>query len=158
MWITPDGREIRIGDKGLGLKEPFRVSQDQPLARRLGGQLPEVGLFADPNSEELVPLKGTYQVVIRGLTFEDDSFIETAEVIIYGTVHGLFGTDHMRRDLIVPILWGAPVALAFGLTAAVGINILTVVIAATGVWFGGIVDGIMLSISPLRGSCRPCSR
>jgi ABC-type dipeptide/oligopeptide/nickel transport system permease subunit len=49
----------------------------------------------------------------------------------------LAGTDHRRRDLMLSLLWGAPVALAFGLLAAVGTSVSTMVIAAVGVWFGG---------------------
>jgi peptide/nickel transport system permease protein len=58
-------------------------------------------------------------------------------------VHGLAGTDHRRRDLTVALLWGMPVALAFGLLAAVGTTVTTLVIAATGVWFGGWVDALI---------------
>ena len=36
-------------------------------------------------------------------------------------VFGLAGTDHLRRDLTLALMWGMPVALAFGLLAAVGI-------------------------------------
>jgi peptide/nickel transport system permease protein len=58
-------------------------------------------------------------------------------------VHGLAGTDHQRRDLMVALLWGTPVALAFGLIAAVGTTLTTLVIAAFGVWFGGWVDALL---------------
>jgi peptide/nickel transport system permease protein len=147
LWITPDGREYRLKDMGISAQENYRIIQDESLQRRLGGLPPAKGLFADPNSEELIPLKGTYQIVIRGITFEEDSTIDKAELIVYGTVFGLFGTDHMRRDLRVPMLWGAPVALAFGLTATIGVNLLTVIIAATGAWYGGIIDGIIQRVT-----------
>ncbi|MFH1906864.1 MAG: hypothetical protein ABIL11_05720, partial [Chloroflexota bacterium] len=86
LWITPDGREIRIGDFGVSKKMTYRMSQDEKLKRRLGG-LPAVqGLFADPNSETPVPLKGTYQLLINGVSFEQDSNIE-AEFVFYGQVY-----------------------------------------------------------------------
>ncbi len=50
------------------------------------------------------------------------------------------GTDHLRRDLMVALLWGTPVALAFGLVAALGTTITTMAIAAIATWFGGWVD------------------
>ena len=59
-----------------------------------------------------------------------------AKLIVYGQLHGLAGTDHRRRDITVALLWGAPIALAFGFLAAVGSTATTMVIAAFGVWWG----------------------
>jgi peptide/nickel transport system permease protein len=41
---------------------------------------------------------------------------------------------------MVALLWGTPIALAFGLLAALGTTITTMIIAAVGTWFGGWVD------------------
>lgn len=144
-WVTPDGREIRIGDVTLRPSETFRISQETRLERRLGGLPPEVGLFADPGDRSKV-VKGRYELRIDGLVFEEGSDIE-ARFVAYGQVHGLAGTDHRRRDLIVALLWGAPIALAFGLLAAVGTTITTMIIAAVGVWFGGFVDAAIQRIT-----------
>ena len=146
LWITPDGREIRIGDFGVSKKMTYRMSQDEKLKRRLGGLPPVQGLFADPNSETPVPLKGTYQVVINGVSFEQDSNID-AEFVFYGQVYGLAGTDHLRRDLMVGLLYGAPIALAFGLLAALGTSLLTMIIAAVGTWYGSWVDELIQRIT-----------
>ena len=59
------------------------------------------------------------------------------------------GTDHLRRDLSVALLWGIPIALAFGLLAAVGTTILTMFIAAAGVWYGGWVDELIQRITEI---------
>jgi peptide/nickel transport system permease protein len=75
----------------------------------------------------------------RGVLFEEDAELE-ADLVVYGRVHGLAGTDHQRRDLMVALLWGTPVALAFGLLAAVGTTITTLVIAAAGRLVRGWVD------------------
>lgn len=146
LWRTPDGREIRIVDLGINAQETYRFSTDERLERRLGGVPSEIGLFADPNSpdpENPIPLKGTYQLVIDGLIFEDNSELIEAEFILHGTVHGLFGTDNIRRDIGVALLWGTPVALMFGLLASLGTGIITMIIAAVGVWFGGWVDELI---------------
>ena len=37
-----------------------------------------------------------------------------------GKCSGWLGPTSYRRDLMVPLLWGAPVALAFGLIASLG--------------------------------------
>lgn len=144
-WITPDGRDIRVGDVTLRAAETLRISQDTRLERRLGGLVPEVGLFADP-ADPSRPLKGRYQLLVEGLVFEEAADID-ARLIVFGQVHGWAGTDHRRRDLGVALLWGAPIALAFGLLAAVGTIVTTMFIAALGVWFGGWIDATIQRIT-----------
>jgi peptide/nickel transport system permease protein len=146
---TPDGRTIRIGDLATSKKETYRISQDDALIRRLGGMHPHIGLLADPNSpdpEHPLVLKGTYTLHVSALQFEPDSDSD-AELVVMGTVSGWAGTDHLRRDLLLPLMWGTPIALIFGLVASGGISVLTMVIAAIGGWFGGVVDAIIQRIT-----------
>lgn len=157
-WITPDGREIPINKFTLRLWETYQLSQDDAFVRKLikyvpegvnfrqQELIPEKVLFLDPQKETPTPLKGDYTLIIRGTTFEAESDIDVT-FVSYGKLYGLAGTDHYRRDLMVALLWGAPVALAFGLLAALGTTITTMVIAAIGTWFGGIVDGIIQRIT-----------
>ncbi len=145
-WITPDGRELRVGDFGVEKRMTYRISQDEKLKRRLGGVIPMNGLFADPASEAGAPLKGTYQLVINGISFEPNSTLE-AEYVFFGQVFGLAGTDHQRRDLTLPLLYGVPIALAFGLLAALGTSVMTMIIAAVGAWYGGWVDELIQRIT-----------
>lgn len=150
-WYTPDGRELRVSDFGVNSRQTYRVSQDERLKRRLGGLAPEVGLFADPNSPDPanpVPLKGTYQIKIAAITFEPDSDLN-AEFVLQGQLAGWAGTDHLRRDLMIPLLWGTPVALAFGLVASLGTGLLTMIIAAFGVWYAGWVDELIQRITEI---------
>ena len=146
-WLTPDGREIRISAVSLEKEQThYRISQDERLQRKLKGLYPQVGLFADPNSEEPIPLKGTYQLKVEALVFEPEADVD-AEFVLYGKVAGWAGTDHRRRDLSIALLWGTPIALSFGLLAAVGTTITTMIIAAVGVWMGGWVDELIQRIT-----------
>ncbi|GAB4497833.1 MAG: ABC transporter permease [Anaerolineales bacterium] len=147
-WITPDGRELRIGDFGVSKRMTYRLSQDAKLKRRLGNVAPMTGLFADPNSETGKPLKGTYQLVINSVAFEPGSSLH-AEFVFFGQVFGWAGTDHLRRDLTLPLLYGVPIALAFGLLAAFGTSVLTMIIAAVGAWYGGWVDELIQRITEI---------
>lgn len=147
-WLTPDGREVRVGDFGIKTSQTYRLAQDTKLTRRLGGLTAEKGLFAQPDSDPPVPLKGRYTLQIEGYTFEPGGDVN-AELVLYGQLHGIAGTDHLRRDLLVALLWGTPVALAFGLLAAVGTTITTMVIAAFGAWFGGWVDELIQRITEI---------
>jgi peptide/nickel transport system permease protein len=147
MWLTPDGREIRMSSVSLEkTRTHYRISQDERLQRKLKGLMPEIGLFADPNFEEPTPLKGTYQLQVNALVFEPGADID-AEFLMFGKVAGWAGTDHRRRDLSIALLWGTPIALSFGLLAAVGTTITTMIIAAVGVWMGGWVDEMIQRIT-----------
>jgi len=139
---TPDGREIRIADFAVSATQTYIFSQDSRLERRLGGVAPRKGIFLLPESASEKPLKGLYTLNLKILTFEKDSDVD-AEFILYGNVAGWAGTDHLRRDLGIALLWGTPVALSFGLLAAMGTTITTMIIAAVGVWYGGWVDALI---------------
>jgi peptide/nickel transport system permease protein len=144
VWLTPDGRKIRIDDFGLSPKQNLRFSQNQRLLQRLKGEDPMKALFQDPKTGAIV--KGVYQLQISGTTFEPGSDID-AQFVFHGRLYGLAGTDNQRRDLTVPLLWGAPVALIFGLAASLGTLVLTMIIAAIGTWYGGWVDELIQRIT-----------
>jgi peptide/nickel transport system permease protein len=145
-WHTPDGREFRLGDVIATGEDAYRFAYDDRLLRRLDGIAPEEALFADPTAETLTPLKGEYELRVSGLMFEEPMELD-AEFIIYGQVHGLAGTDGRRRDLMIAVLWGTAVALAFGLLAAVGTTLSTMFLAALGAWFGGWLDALLQRIT-----------
>lgn len=145
-WITPDGRTIKIADMAANSKLTLRFSQDQKLQKRLKTENVMQAIFADPESSTQATLKGQYQLVIKGTTFEKDATLD-AEFVLHGELFGLAGTDKYRRDLLLPLLYGTPIALAFGLLAALGTSLLTMVIAAIGTWYGGWLDELIRRIT-----------
>jgi peptide/nickel transport system permease protein len=147
-WVTPDGREIRIADMSIQHKDTYRISQDPKLQKKLKTENVIQALFSVPDSDPPVPLKGTYLLKIKGVTFEQGSDIG-ANFVLHGKLFGLAGTDLYRRDLMLPLLWGTPIALAFGLLAALGTAVLTMIIAAVGVWYDGWVDNLIQRITEI---------
>ena len=145
-WLTSDGRQIRIANLAIGQSHTYRFSQDEKLRAKLKSEDVIPFLFSLP--DENVPAKGRYKLLVTGTTFEPDSDINV-EFVLHGQVYGLAGTDHSRRDLVVPLLWGAPVALAFGLIASVGTALLTMIISALGAWYGGWVDELIQRITEI---------
>ena len=148
-WITPDGREIRLSNFAINDRYTYRVGQDKKVSRKLGGSDAQIGLFADPDSPDKknpVPLKGSYQLKIEGVTFDSDADIN-AELVVYGKLAGIAGTDHKRRDLSIALLWGTPIAISFGLLAAVGTSLAQLIIAGVGTWFGSWVDQLIQRIT-----------
>jgi peptide/nickel transport system permease protein len=152
MWVTPDGREIRAGEFSPTASSSQRFSQDTRLQRRLEREtgISNVsvtrGLFDDPDRDGMQVLPGTYRLEATALLFEPESDVEMT-FVSYGEVYGIAGTDHRRRDLSVALLWGTPIAMAFGLLAALLTTVTTMSIAAFGVWMGGWVDAIIQRIT-----------
>ena len=152
IWKKPDGTKIQLGDITVSATERFAISTDQRLSLKLDNRAPEVGLFAKPGTtakgETPIVQKGRYELAVEGLTFEKDSTLD-AKLVIYGQAYGLAGTDHRRRDILLAMLWGTPIALAFGFLAAVGSTLTTFTIAAIGSWFGGWLDAIIQRLTEI---------
>lgn len=153
FWRTPDGARLSLGDRAVEANERYSLSLDRRLADLLG-RPPEIGLFAAPggsnrpDGSERDPSvrSGSYALEIEGFLFEEASDID-ARLVVYGQVHGLAGTDHRRRDLLIALLWGTPIALAFGLVAAVGASMATLFLAAVGAWYGRWVDAAIQRVT-----------
>lgn len=144
--ITPDDREIKLGNFKIEREFAYYLSQDQKLLKKFKDVPIQEALLMQPDSEPRKPLKGTYQLVVESATFEEDSSI-SAEAVLYGKVSGIAGTDHKRRDLKIALLWGTPIALMFGLLAAVGTSLTQLIISAVSTWFGGWVDLLIQRIT-----------
>lgn len=146
VWVTPDGREIRITNRVLIARDTYRFSQDAKLERLLRGTPPMKGLFQLPGESDSPPLKGQYQLIITAYTFEPDSSVDV-ELVLHGQLAGWAGTDHLRRDIGIALLWGTPIALAFGLLAALGTTVTTISIAAAGAWYRGWLEELIHRIT-----------
>lgn len=145
IWLTPDGRKITIGKFGLSPKLTYRFSQDQKLQAQFEGDAIK-GLFTDFNTNQT--LKGKYQLILTGTTFEKNSDMD-AKFVFHGKLFGWAGTDHARRDLMLPLLWGTPIALAFGLFASLATLLLTLIISTMGAWYGGWIDELIQRITDI---------
>lgn len=74
-------------------------------------------IFSDDAMHE--PLDGRYVFTIN-LYGNQGGTIEDSILIIDGKAFGVMGTDELRRDLVVGLLWGTPLALFIGLAVAIG--------------------------------------
>lgn len=147
-WITPDGREIPINHFATNHDSLYFFSQDKHLISNLDEKNPIEALFTKLDGHPGEVLKGRYQLKVDSILFDEQSNLE-AELIVYGQVYGIAGTDSSRRDLSLILLWGLAVALSFGILAAVGTTISSITLAATSVWFGGWIDGLIQRISEI---------
>jgi len=156
-WITPDGRAIPLKGTTVPPSDSYDFEKFIPTKRLLAQdeawqQWFELGrvnttppfhlLFVAPGVNQPIPQNGLYQLEASVLHFEPQSTL-SAELVLLGHVHGAAGTDYLRRDLLVPLVWGMPFALVFGLLGATLTTLIAMLLAATGVWFGGWVDGLI---------------
>ena len=75
------------------------------------------------------PLKGNYVFLINLYGQNSENHISESKLILGGKAFGIMGTDELRRDLVIGLLWGTPLALFIGLTVAI-------VSVATGLLYG----------------------
>jgi len=147
-WVWPDGRERELTGFQPKTTDSYFVARDDRLKRRLRSETPHEALFLGAEGEGEQPVSGTYTLRVDALLFEPDSDVD-ATVTIMGQVYGLAGTDGERRDLMVALLWGTPVALAFGLVAAIAVSVGSMLVAAIGAWYGGFADRIVQYLTEL---------
>jgi peptide/nickel transport system permease protein len=141
-WVWPDGSERELTGFQPKTTDTYYVGRDDRLKRRLRSEVPHETLFLGPEGDADRPESGTYTLRVDALLFEPDSDVD-AEVTLLGQVYGLAGTDTERRDLMIALLWGTPVALGFGLVAAIAVSVGSMLVAALGAWYGGALDRIV---------------
>jgi peptide/nickel transport system permease protein len=153
-WIRPDGEEIllkrhtlrRPDDKlylsnDLGLELKLERLVESKIGEKASFPVTvERGLFME-YSKDLRVLKGRYGIRFESILNAGDTL--DMEVVVYGLVYGLAGTDHLRRPLIIGLLWGAPIAMAFGLTASILTTVLGLLIGTISGWYGGVIDSVI---------------
>ncbi len=75
-------------------------------------------VFSKMNNHEV--LKGDYIFLISLYGTNVNNKILDSKLIVGGKAFGVMGTDELRRDLAVGLLWGTPLALFIGITVAIG--------------------------------------
>ena len=162
-WITPDGREFKLKGTSAQTGTTYnfldnvsapRFLRSNPLWKKwfiFGQVYPTPSfyvLFADPNSDQPKLVEGTYTLRLDGVAFEEQGDLH-AKLVLLGQVHGLAGTDNLRRDLVLPLLWGMPIALGFGLAGALLTTLISMIISAAGVWYGGWMDNLIQRLTEI---------
>ncbi|MEM2320463.1 MAG: ABC transporter permease [Candidatus Bathyarchaeia archaeon] len=159
-WVKPSGEQITLRSLLISREDRYYISNDEELAKEIRGYISNkinktieyeapitILLFAEEDSSILSPdtarvMKGVYELWIEGIVFEINVDLD-AKLVVYGKVYGLAGTDHLRRDLRIALLWGTPIALSFGVTASVTVALIQMFIGAISAWFGGKADTIL---------------
>ncbi|MBA4455002.1 MAG: ABC transporter permease, partial [Nitrosopumilaceae archaeon] len=65
------------------------------------------------------PLKGDYVFFVNLYGITSENKISESTLIVGGKAFGVMGTDELRRDLAIGLLWGTPLALFIGIVVAI---------------------------------------
>lgn len=130
----PDGIKLELLSTSLPFSKEKIIhserifSTDEAIKKNLSLQS-EVFVFSLDrlSSEDIVfsktqtnePLKGNYIFSIDLYSVNSETQIPESELIIGGKAFGIIGTDELRRDLAIGLLWGTPLALFIGLVVAI---------------------------------------
>ncbi|NND86372.1 MAG: ABC transporter permease [Nitrosopumilus sp.] len=132
--IRPDGIKLEILSTSLPYSNSKTshneriFSTDESIKKKLSLQSEYFGhdlsklsaediIFSQTQKNE--PLKGDYVFMINLYGVNSDNQIKESKLIIGGKAFGVMGTDELRRDLAVGLLWGTPLALFIGLVVSI---------------------------------------
>lgn len=135
MSVTrPDGIKLDLISMSLPhsnseIKHNERIfSTDKSIRKNLSLQSEKFSFSFDRlASEDIIfsqleknePLKGNYIFSIDTFSIDNQPKILESKLIIGGKVFGVMGTDELRRDLAIGLLWGTPLALFIGLVVSI---------------------------------------
>src|SRR5215210_7533714 len=103
---------------------------------------PQVMIFSD--IEENKVLKGKYLIKETFYLFNESDTVQESGLILGGRVYGLIGTDELRRDLAIGILWGAPIALFIGVSVSIASVIIGLLYGVIAGYKGNPTDEILM--------------
>lgn len=166
-WVRPDGSSVELLREAIepGSKTIFTyidrevTANIQAYLRKIGvaDNLPiGVTLFSSEKSliegtpkliksHDVKPSK-PYELIVEAIS-QSKGFNVEAQLNLLGVVYGLCGTDNLRRDIFIGVVWGAPIALAFGLVAAFVVTLIQAIFGAISGYYGSKVDEIIQRIT-----------
>ena len=90
------------------------------------------------------PLKGDYIFSIDLYGIDSENYIPESELVIGGKVFGIMGTDELRRDLAIGLIWGTPLALFIGLVVSIGSVVMGLLYGVYAGYKGKKTDEVMM--------------
>ena len=157
--LRPDGSNIRLFSASLPNAEDLVLhnekifSTDGTIKKNLFLQsdkfdFPIEGFSAEDivfsKSTDNVVLKGDYVFLVNLYGVQKENSIVDSTLIVGGKAFGIMGTDELRRDLAVGILWGTPLALFIGIAVAIGSVVMGLVYGVYAGFKGKLTDESMM--------------
>jgi peptide/nickel transport system permease protein len=94
-------------------------------------------------------LKGQYVFRVHLYDVSEKPSLVKSHLILGGKVYGMMGTDELRRDLSVGLLWGTPLALFIGITVSIGSVLLGLVYGVYAGYKGRATDETLMRFNDI---------
>ncbi len=132
--IRPDGVKLELISTSLPHANSKTIhservfSTDESIKKNLSLQSEKFSFSIEGlSSEDIVfskseinePLKGDYIFSVDIFSINSQPQSLESKMVIGGKAFGIMGTDELRRDLAVGLLWGTPLALFIGLVVSI---------------------------------------
>ena len=157
--IRPDGTNLKILSTSLPYSEIETIhndrvfSTDESIKKNISLQsdkfeFPITGFSSQDiifsKSSQHSVLKGNYIFLANLYGVQIENSITDSNLIIGGKAFGLMGTDELRRDLAIGLIWGTPLALLIGIAVAVGSVVMGLIYGVYAGFKGKMVDESMM--------------
>lgn len=157
--IRPDGTNLKILSTSLPYSEIETIhndrvfSTDESIKKNISLQsdkfeFPITGFSSQDiifsKSSQHSVLKGNYIFLANLYGVQIENSITDSNLIIGGKAFGLMGTDELRRDLAIGLIWGTPLALFIGIAVAVGSVVMGLIYGVYAGFKGKMVDESMM--------------
>jgi peptide/nickel transport system permease protein len=157
--IRPDGIKLNLLSTSLPNSDSLSIhserifSTDEIIRKNLSLQSDKFDFSLNRlSSEDIIfsktanhePLKGNYVFLIKLYGVNSENDIVESRIIIGGKAFGVMGTDELRRDLAIGLLWGTPLALFIGLVVAISSVIMGLLYGVYAGYRGKKTDEIMM--------------
>ena len=99
-------------------------------------------IFSELNDNQVQ--KGNYIFIIDTYGIGESSDVLESKMILGGKAFGLMGTDELRRDLAIGLLWGMPLALFIGISVSIGSVVVGLIYGVYSGYRGKKTDEVMM--------------
>ena len=156
--LRPDGIELELLSTSLPYSEIDTIhnqryfSTDNMIKKNLNSYKNEfkfdfsIGaneiIFSQLNNNQVQ--KGDYIFIINAYGIEQSVEILESKMILGGKAFGLMGTDELRRDLAIGLLWGTPLALFIGISVSIGSVVVGLIYGVYSGYRGKKTDEVMM--------------
>jgi peptide/nickel transport system permease protein len=154
--IQPDGNVLELLSTSLPYSETETIhnqryfSTDNMMKKNLNLQLERFDLskdvteivFSQKNDSQVQ--KGNYVFMINTYGISQSAEILESKMILGGKAFGIMGTDELRRDLAIGLLWGMPLALVIGISVSIGSVVVGLIYGVYSGYKGKKTDEVMM--------------
>ena len=104
-------------------------------------------MFSQLNGDKVE--RGNYIFIINTYGIEQPAKILESKMILGGKAFGVMGTDELRRDLAIGLLWGTPLALFIGISVSMGSVIVGLIYGVYSGYKGKKTDETMMRFNDI---------